>query len=451
MAHAQSTTAVGGFYVTPEANLTTTGATIYWYHIKANQTKGYLNYKSSATDYPVQSDVTLGSGDEFQWCFVGDDTNGYKIYNKASQQYMYAADRTNGTAFTMSTTGTAFDIKNNTVGTNSKGGLYSFLIHGSTTAVLNNYSGGNLIRVYNNGNYSTAGGCAYTVSTADVNSIHDTEGNALVSGGYYQISIPHLLNSNADTGYLMPNTTDATKIHPYALDYNNAGTWAWQITASSTGLQLYSISAQKYANYRTYANAANLAFLSTTASTSAENFVALPETSYSVSTDNGYTLETTSGGKSNNYNYVSDNGGSTNDMGYNKANGPKDPNSILQFTRLYKVTVLPVTYSGTALTDGTGIAVNGATTYNTTFYVPTGGVTSFTIGGGTSTIAGYDYSYDGTNYTSSSSTSILGHLQSIDQDITIRLTQAQPNNVYTVTITGGNSGTMVSYGGGKRN
>ena len=67
----------------------------YWYNLF---TTGRCCY--SSTDYYPElltaPESSVGNGDEYLWCFVGDENSGYKVFNKHAQQYLVEANSFGG-------------------------------------------------------------------------------------------------------------------------------------------------------------------------------------------------------------------------------------------------------------------------------------------------------------------------------------------------------------------
>ena len=57
--------------------------TTAWYHLNLTDRQYYLHYDASATGLALDQTAEDFS-DEYLWCFIGDNTTGYKIYNKAA-------------------------------------------------------------------------------------------------------------------------------------------------------------------------------------------------------------------------------------------------------------------------------------------------------------------------------------------------------------------------------
>lgn len=69
------------FVPTTDPNLTTT----HWYQIKT----GNVYFYSDANNFgDVNASSSASAANEYLWCFVGDETTGYKIYNRGAKGYM---------------------------------------------------------------------------------------------------------------------------------------------------------------------------------------------------------------------------------------------------------------------------------------------------------------------------------------------------------------------------
>ena len=69
------------FVPTTDPNLTTT----HWYQIKT----GSVYFYSDANNFgDVTASSSASAANEYLWCFVGDETTGYKIYNRGTKGYM---------------------------------------------------------------------------------------------------------------------------------------------------------------------------------------------------------------------------------------------------------------------------------------------------------------------------------------------------------------------------
>ena len=64
---------------------------IHWYYLK---TGNKYVYASPDPTGMTESDLFVSSSaantDSYLWCFVGNSSSGYRIYNRATQSYLYA-------------------------------------------------------------------------------------------------------------------------------------------------------------------------------------------------------------------------------------------------------------------------------------------------------------------------------------------------------------------------
>ncbi len=62
---------------------------IHWYYLK---TGGRFVYAHESDEADIAASTSSQENDAYYWCFVGDATNGYRIYNRATKQYLYAGE-----------------------------------------------------------------------------------------------------------------------------------------------------------------------------------------------------------------------------------------------------------------------------------------------------------------------------------------------------------------------
>ena len=62
---------------------------IHWYYLKVG---GRFVYAHESDEADIAASTSSQENDAYYWCFVGDDTNGYRIYNRATKQYLYAGE-----------------------------------------------------------------------------------------------------------------------------------------------------------------------------------------------------------------------------------------------------------------------------------------------------------------------------------------------------------------------
>ena len=62
---------------------------IHWYYLK---TGGRFVYAHQSEDADIAASTSSQENDAYYWCFVGDSNNGYRIYNRATKQYLYAGE-----------------------------------------------------------------------------------------------------------------------------------------------------------------------------------------------------------------------------------------------------------------------------------------------------------------------------------------------------------------------
>ncbi len=62
---------------------------IHWYHLKTSNLYVYAS-PDPYGDSDIKVSSSASNSDEYLWCFVGDATSGYKIYNRGTKSYLYA-------------------------------------------------------------------------------------------------------------------------------------------------------------------------------------------------------------------------------------------------------------------------------------------------------------------------------------------------------------------------
>ncbi|MBO4814787.1 MAG: hypothetical protein J5523_07500 [Muribaculaceae bacterium] len=62
---------------------------IHWYYLK---TGGRFVYASESEDADIAASTSSQNNDAYYWCFVGDANSGYRIYNRATNKYLYAGE-----------------------------------------------------------------------------------------------------------------------------------------------------------------------------------------------------------------------------------------------------------------------------------------------------------------------------------------------------------------------
>ena len=62
---------------------------IHWYFLK---TGGRFVYASQSDDADIAVSTSSQNNDSYYWCFVGDASSGYRIYNRATKKYLYAGE-----------------------------------------------------------------------------------------------------------------------------------------------------------------------------------------------------------------------------------------------------------------------------------------------------------------------------------------------------------------------
>ena len=135
---------------------------IHWYHLKT----GNL-YVYASTDSWGESELDVSSSasndDKYLWCFVGDDSRGYKIYNRGTKNYLY------GGQFLGSETESSVDYYE--AGNGNNFFIYTILTVWGSTQTLKNY----LCYQSGEGFYTTRGRDSYfTVTEAFVEPIDKT-------------------------------------------------------------------------------------------------------------------------------------------------------------------------------------------------------------------------------------------------------------------------------------
>ena len=62
---------------------------IHWYYLK---TGGRFVYASQSDVADIAASTSSQANDAYYWCFVGDASSGYRIYNRATNKYLYAGE-----------------------------------------------------------------------------------------------------------------------------------------------------------------------------------------------------------------------------------------------------------------------------------------------------------------------------------------------------------------------
>ena len=62
---------------------------IHWYYLK---TGGRFVFASESDDADIAASTSSQNNDAYYWCFVGDANSGYRIYNRATNKYLYAGE-----------------------------------------------------------------------------------------------------------------------------------------------------------------------------------------------------------------------------------------------------------------------------------------------------------------------------------------------------------------------
>ncbi|MBQ6279618.1 MAG: hypothetical protein IJK68_07870 [Muribaculaceae bacterium] len=121
---------------------------IHWYYLK---TGGRFVYASQSDDADIAASTSSQSNDSYYWCFVGNSSSGYKIYNRATHKYLYAGEWL----------GNIYDSPLDLVETRDNSSFYIYVMLGT----LKNY----LCYNTSNGFYTTMGKDSYfTVTEAFV-------------------------------------------------------------------------------------------------------------------------------------------------------------------------------------------------------------------------------------------------------------------------------------------
>lgn len=121
---------------------------IHWYYLK---TGGRFVYASQSDQADIAASTSSQSNDSYYWCFVGDNNSGYRIYNRATNKYLYAGEFL----------GNYYDSPLDLVETRDNNSFYIYVMLGT----LKNY----LCYSTSNGFYTTMGKDSYfTVTEAFV-------------------------------------------------------------------------------------------------------------------------------------------------------------------------------------------------------------------------------------------------------------------------------------------
>ncbi len=63
---------------------------IHWYQLKTGSMYIYASPDPTGMDDDIKVSSSASTADNYLWCFVGDTSSGYKIYNKSTKTYLYA-------------------------------------------------------------------------------------------------------------------------------------------------------------------------------------------------------------------------------------------------------------------------------------------------------------------------------------------------------------------------
>ena len=123
---------------------------IHWYFLK---TGGRFVYASQSNEADIAASTSSQNNDSYYWCFVGDNNSGYRIYNRATNKYLYAGE----------SLGNYYDSPIDLVETRDNNSFYIYAMFNSGT--LKNY----LCYSASSGFYTTMGKDSYfTVTEAFV-------------------------------------------------------------------------------------------------------------------------------------------------------------------------------------------------------------------------------------------------------------------------------------------
>ena len=135
---------------------------IHWYHLKTSNLYVYAS-PDPYGDSDIKVSSSASNSDEYLWCFVGDATSGYKIYNRGTKSYLYAGQ------FLGPDTESSLDYYEAGNGNNFY--IYALLTVFGSTQTLKNY----LCYYSSEGFYTTRGRDSYfTVTEAFVEEIEKT-------------------------------------------------------------------------------------------------------------------------------------------------------------------------------------------------------------------------------------------------------------------------------------
>ena len=63
---------------------------IHWYYLKTGNRFVYASEGGENADIAASS--SSQNNDAYYWCFVGNSSSGYRIYNRATKKYLYAGE-----------------------------------------------------------------------------------------------------------------------------------------------------------------------------------------------------------------------------------------------------------------------------------------------------------------------------------------------------------------------